>query len=512
MLPTPYLRRELDERSLPVARAFIVAFAVLFTFAYAHWLARWIEIRQAAANALPLSVSSDALHLATTISIVIAIAAVLAWWIVAGLIFVRRSRDLLGLYFAMAFFFFGPCLTDPNLFTIVARQDDIAILPAVMLLANSLTMPWLLVFPDGKLIPRWGAIVVVIWIGWYVVRVFVPAADPDGLWLLPWAAMPIFAVGTLVFRGLRRSDAVQRQQLKWLILVGIVYLLMWFAVGTIPSVFQELQTGESGFLYRTAAASFYALTQIALPIALAIAIFRQGLFDIDLLINRTLAYATLTVILVAGFVLLSSAANRVLEVTTGARSDLASAVVAIVVALAFLPLRALLLAVADRFMSGRRVLTILFVDIVGSTPLALSLGDRAWRERLERFRVIVRTLLRRYGGEEIDTAGDGFFITFGGPGAAIRCARAITEAVRVIGIEVRAGLHVGEVEVFGPTVSGAAVHVGARVLGLAAPSEVLISGALRDLIAGSNIELVDRGSHELKGVPGSERIFSVSAV
>ena len=167
--------------------------------------------RQDAADAFAGG-SNGPLHAATTVSIAIAVAAVAAWWIVAGLVFYRRSRDLLGLYFSLAFFFFGPCLTDPNLFTVVARQDTIAFVPGLMLLANSLTLPWLYVFPDGKIIPRWGSAIIAFWIGWYVLRVFVPEADPDGLWLLPWAAVPIIGVGTLVFRALRRSDAVQREQ------------------------------------------------------------------------------------------------------------------------------------------------------------------------------------------------------------------------------------------------------------------------------------------------------------
>jgi class 3 adenylate cyclase len=162
-------------------------------------------------------------------------------------------------------------------------------------------------------------------------------------------------------------------------------------------------------------------------------------------------------------------------------------------------------------MSGRRVRTVLFVDIAGSTEHALKVGDRAWRELLERFRASVRKQLKQYGGEEIDTAGDGFFVTFEGAGRAIRCARAILDAVRPLGLEARAGVHIGEVEVYGASVSGVAVHVGARLVALAKPNEVIVSAPLRELVGGSNIELRDRGNHELKGLPGMWRVYAVSS-
>jgi class 3 adenylate cyclase len=139
---------------------------------------------------------------------------------------------------------------------------------------------------------------------------------------------------------------------------------------------------------------------------------------------------------------------------------------------------------------------------VGSTERAAAVGDRRWKEVVERHQATVRTLLARYRGTEIDTAGDGFFASFDGPARAVRCAMAIADAVRPLGIEVRAGLHTGEVERLGEKLAGLAVNIGARVAALAAPSEVLVSQTVKDLMVGSGLVFDERGSHELRGVPG----------
>ena len=157
----------------------------------------------------------------------------------------------------------------------------------------------------------------------------------------------------------------------------------------------------------------------------------------------------------------------------------------------------------------RILATVLFTDIVGSTERAVKLGDREWRDLLDTHHAVVRRELGHWRGLEVDTAGDGFLATFDGPGRAIRCACAIRDAVRRIGLEVRAGVHTGECEVHGDTVAGIAVHVGARVSALASAGEVLVSSTVRDLVAGSGIEFDDRGEHELKGVPGRWRLYSV---
>jgi pimeloyl-ACP methyl ester carboxylesterase len=170
----------------------------------------------------------------------------------------------------------------------------------------------------------------------------------------------------------------------------------------------------------------------------------------------------------------------------------------------------------EEFLTGSRpaqepdrvLATVLFTDLVGSTERAAELGDRRWRELLEQHHAIVRRQLERFRGSEVDTAGDGFLATFDGPARAIRCASAIRAGVRALSLEIRAGLHTGECELVQGKVGGIAVHTGARVAGAAGAGEILVSGTVRDLVAGSGIRFEDRGEQELKGV-GARRLYSV---
>jgi class 3 adenylate cyclase/pimeloyl-ACP methyl ester carboxylesterase len=158
----------------------------------------------------------------------------------------------------------------------------------------------------------------------------------------------------------------------------------------------------------------------------------------------------------------------------------------------------------------RVLATVLFTDIVDSTRRAAEMGDRDWHALLDAHDAVVRSQLARFRGREVNTSGDGFLATFDGPQRAIRCAMSIRDAVRALGIEVRAGLHTGECEVRGDDIGGIGVHIGARVSALAGPNDVLVSSTLRDLVIGSGLEFDDRGAHELKGVPGEWRLFAVA--
>ncbi|MFL5951212.1 MAG: adenylate/guanylate cyclase domain-containing protein [Gaiellaceae bacterium] len=170
----------------------------------------------------------------------------------------------------------------------------------------------------------------------------------------------------------------------------------------------------------------------------------------------------------------------------------------------------------EEFLTGTRpapepnrvLATVLFTDIVGSTDRAAELGDRRWRDLLGAHDAVVRRQLERFRGREVDTAGDGFFAAFDGPARAVRCAISAGEAVRELGVEIRAGIHTGECELDGQKIRGIAVHTGARIASLAGPGEVLISHTVKDLVAGSGLEFEDRGAHELKGVPGEWRLFA----
>ncbi|WKZ82930.1 MAG: adenylate/guanylate cyclase domain-containing protein [Acidimicrobiia bacterium] len=174
-----------------------------------------------------------------------------------------------------------------------------------------------------------------------------------------------------------------------------------------------------------------------------------------------------------------------------------------------------LLEEIEEFVTGRRpeprgdrvVATVLFTDLVGSTALAASIGDRAWRDAQVRHDRVVRSEIERWRGREIDRAGDGFLALFDGPARAVRCALAIQAAVAALGLEVRCGLHTGEVEVVGTGVAGISVHTGARVAALAEPDEVLVSRTVKDLVAGSGLRFESTGAYQLKGVPDSWELF-----
>jgi class 3 adenylate cyclase len=171
----------------------------------------------------------------------------------------------------------------------------------------------------------------------------------------------------------------------------------------------------------------------------------------------------------------------------------------------------------EEFLTGARhhveadrvLATVLFTDLVKSTERAAELGDRRYRELLEQHHATVRRELARFGGKEMDSAGDGFFASFEGPARAIRCSEAVRDALRGIGLESRAGLHTGECERVDGKLSGMAVHIGARVCALAATGQVLVTSTVKDLITGSGIQFEDRGTHTLKGVPGEWRLFGL---
>lgn len=164
---------------------------------------------------------------------------------------------------------------------------------------------------------------------------------------------------------------------------------------------------------------------------------------------------------------------------------------------------------AEEAQLARVLATVMFTDIVDSSAMAAQMGDRTWRNVVERHHSIVRNLLARYRGDEVDTAGDGFFARFDGPARAVRCAEAIVNDVRELGLEIRAGIHTGEVETIDGKVGGIAVNIGARVAAEAGPSQVLVSQTVKDLVTGSGLRFEDAGEHDLKGIPGSWRVFRV---
>jgi len=511
------LRRELRGVVLLATRALIVVYAFLLLLIYLRWLPRWLQDETAmASSAAGLSGGDFPFKGIALAAAAVAILAGLAWMALAVLIFLRRSRDLFGLLLAVSFLSFGVIFTG---FRIIGmeRADPWGPWPlVVLLLANYLTLPWVYLFPDGRFVPRWSVALAAIWLGLTAAQApgtpsFVQTAV-GARWISALTyILAASGAASFVYRYWRRSTAVQRQQIKWVLFGGLVFFAVYMLVVPTGELVAHAGQSSRSFLFLTIHSAVLSLAVIAIPVTLAIAIFRQGLLDIDLIINRTLTYGAITIILAIGLVGISGIANWVLEALTGQRSQLVLLASVVPVALAFVPVRGRALAIADRFVVDRKVMTLLFVDLVGSTERAYALGDRSWRELLQRYRSIVRGCLKRHGGKEVDTAGDGFFTTFDAPGRALKCARQIVEGVKPLGLEVRVGVHIGEVQVDRSHITGAAVHLASRVMSEAGPGEVLISQALRDVLAGSDVELRDRGAHQLKGVPGEVRLYAAFA-
>jgi class 3 adenylate cyclase len=317
------------------------------------------------------------------------------------------------------------------------------------------------------------------------IRALVPLISAVGFPPSPPLIAAIFIALAATFARYRHGDPVERRQLKWF---GAVFLL-----AVVIFAFAPDQLSFPGIAL--------------LPVGIGIAILRYRLYDIDLLINRTLVYGSVTAVLAAAFVVANIALQYVVESLTGQRSELISGVLGGGVALAFGPLRRRIRPIVDRFLPSRAVLTLVFTDIVGSTRAIVELGDERWRELLGRYLAAVRAELGRFGGHEVNTAGDAFFATFDRPIAGVRCAWAIRDAIRQLGLETRTGVHLGEVDMRGEQVSGLAVHTAARVMAAASDGEVLVSGAVRDAIRAPDVDLRDRGRQELKGVPGEWQLY-----
>lgn len=305
------------------------------------------------------------------------------------------------------------------------------------------------------------------------------------------------AMVALVLRY-RRGSLVERLQLRWLMFPTAIAIV---GVGAANLVQLGVVSDVAWIVGITAVA--------AMPLAIGIAILRYNLYGIDVLLNRTAVYGSVTALLAAAFVIGNVVLQYVVESLTGQRSELLSGIVGVAIGLLFVPIRSRVRPVIDRLLPARGMLALLFTDIVGSTRTIVDIGDQRWRALLGRYLATVRQELARHHGREVNTAGDAFFATFTRPHDAIEAAWAIRSAVRQLGLESRTGLHLGEVEMRGEQVSGLAVHTAARVMAAAGDGEVLVSDAMRDAIAAGEVSVVDRGRHELKGVPGDWQLYAV---
>jgi class 3 adenylate cyclase len=258
------------------------------------------------------------------------------------------------------------------------------------------------------------------------------------------------------------------------------------------------------------AAGVGALLLGAVPLTTGIAILRYRLYDIDLIINRTLVYGVVTISLGAAFLLITNVSQSVLQAATGSNRDLISIIIGLSVALGYQPLRRWVQVAVDSVLPAREERALLFTDIVGSTELLAEAGDAAWRLRLDQYRAAVRRELKRFGGTEMHIAGDSFFATFTDPIPSVRCAQELAPRLDSLALPSRFGLHWGVCEMRGPEVSGMAVWIAARVMSVAGSGEIVVSDALREAVGESGLEMRDRGRYSLKGLAGEWPTFTVS--
>lgn len=313
----------------------------------------------------------------------------------------------------------------------------------------------------------------------------------------------LVVAGSSVVIRLRRAQGDERLQLRWIaaaatfaIVINLLDLIPFFLISEEAANVFGTWTAVIGF-------------GVALPAGFGIAMLRYRLYDLDLLLNRTVLYGGVTVVLVGAFFGANVLAQRAAEGLFQGRSDLVAAGLGVAAGLAFGPMRHAIQPLVDRALPARSRLTLLFTDIVESTQAIVDLGDEQWRDVLDRYRSYVRHELARHRGREVNTAGDAFFAVFDRPMNAVRCAIAMRDGVHALGLRVRTGLHCGEVEMRGEQVTGLAVHAAARVMGLAGEDQVVISADVAELLEGA-IPLRGAGRRELRGVPGTWQLYEVA--
>ncbi len=391
--------------------------------------------------------------------------------------------------------------------------------------AGLATVAFLLI-PNGQFLsPRWRR-VAGFGLAWTAVVAFLTLTGPvvsgqvpnptalPAISNLAWGSLPdasyIVGLGVLVAAGssvvirLRRADGEERLQLRWIaaaaafgIGINLMDVIPYFLVSEEAANVFGTWTAVIGF-------------GIAVPAGFAVAMLRYRLYDLDLLLNRTVLYGAVTVVLVGAFFGANVLAQRAAVGLFQGRSDLLAAGLGVAAGLAFGPMRHAIRPLVDRALPARSRLTLLFTDIVESTQAIVDLGDEQWRDVLDRYRSLMRHLLARHRGREVNTAGDAFFAVFDRPLNAVRCALAMRDGVGGLGLRVRTGLHVGEVEMRGEQVTGLAVHAAARVMGLAGEDQVLVSGDVAELLDGA-LPMRDAGRHELRGVPGTWQLYEVAS-
>jgi class 3 adenylate cyclase len=447
----------------------------------------------------------------------------LAFSITALVLMWQSSDDWMVVLFSLALLLTGAYASR---FAFTAQTVLPALHTPIMLLAGAWAVTLILalyLFPDGRFEPPMSAVVAILTLPLCLVfsdaaqfLVTMPAAADD---LPPWHLGLVVAVllgnsalvvAGHVYRYWRVSGPVERQQTKWVLvafsaLLLVVAALVCALVAGMPDELIAMDILLS------------SIPVLFMPIAVALAVLHRGLWNVDLVLNRTVLYGTVGIVLGASFLLASSGVQRVVEVQTGQRSDVLTLGLAVIVAVTFQPLRRRVAVLVDGVLPARQELALFFTDIVGSTEHLAEVGDARWRELLDQYRATVRRELRKQRGTEMHIAGDSFFATFADPLRAVRCAEALRTALRALSVPSRFGLHWGACEMRGEEVSGLAVWAAARIMGAAHEDEIVLSDAMRVVLeqtagrrSSSLFELEDRGAHTLKGVPGEWRLHTLA--
>ncbi len=439
-------------------------------------------------------------------------AAALVYALLAVLLFRRRSLGTFALVLETA------CLyqADDALFTqaYLFSEPQWSLLGRfVDVVQNSLVMLVAFRFPDGRWIPRWTRVAFALFVMWQATRLtplVVAPAPFAGLAILSFAASGVFAQ---VYRYRRSADETQRQQTRWFSVAAIVVVAALAALVLPPLVWTPLRVVGSPerVVYLVATTVTWDVASAAAATAVVIAVLKYGLYRIDTLINRAAIYAVVSAVLAGSAILFVNALQDPLETVAGPSSRAIGTLMAVLGAvLLFGPLRNKVRVLVDRVLPARERVTLFFTDIVGSTAHVAEVGDAGWRQMLDGYRAATRRELRRFGGREIDAAGDGFFAMFPAPLAALRCALAVGPAIADLGIAARTAVHVGQCEMRGEKPTGMQVHAAARIMGLAEDREILCSEQAREGVGEARIGFADRGLHQLRGVPGEWHLFAVS--
>jgi class 3 adenylate cyclase len=441
---------------------------------------------------------------------------------IGWLIFQARSGDVFGLVFAYNSVVIGFAVIGPWLIAPSSGLDQTV--TRVVTSAAMVTILWgSFVFPDGRFVPPAMAWLLVIFATWQVGRAINPELGADRLaggWFVLWVAFFWAAGLSQVFRYRAIATADQRAQMKWWLFGALGWgiavaasLAMQYAFGQRTGsepTFWFAGLAPLGFFPAVASALALYVGTAVFGLCVSVAILRYAALDIDVVISRTLVYAASTSLLVAALAGVAVLLSRLLGAGAGPGAELTSVLVlAAALGITFVPLRRLLESMADRLVAPRADLVLLFLDIVGSTERLAQVGDKEWADALGQFRVVVRGELGRHGGQEIDTAGDGFFATFASASAAVACACAVRRAVTEIGFNVRMGIHAGRCELRGRAPIGVTVHVAARLMGLASAGQIFVTEDVGAALGGGLLRLRDIGRRPLRGVPGDWHVLAV---